>query len=95
MHGGGELERLGPSFLAAASRLLADTLDYEATLSPVARLALPHLGSWCIVDIVEEAGTIRRLAIIHPEQDRAELVRELRTAGRRTGRTRWACPRWR
>lgn len=44
----------GPSFLAEASRLLADTLDYEATLSTVARLALPHLGSWCIVDIAEE-----------------------------------------
>lgn len=75
---GDELERRGPSFLAEASRLLADTLDYEATLSTVARLALPHLGSWCIVDIVEEDGDLRRLAIIHPEADRAELVRELK-----------------
>ena len=75
---GDELERQGPSFLAEASRLLADTLDYEATLSTVARLALPHLGSWCIVDIVEEDGGIRRLAIIHPEADKAEMVNELK-----------------
>ena len=75
---GAELERRGPSFLAEASRLLADTLDYEATLSTVARLALPHLGSWCIVDIVEEDGELRRLAIIHPEAEKAELVRELK-----------------
>lgn len=72
------LEARGPSFLAEASRLLADTLDYEATLSTVARLALPHLGSWCIVDIAEDDGTLRRVAIIHPEPDRAEIARELR-----------------
>jgi GAF domain-containing protein len=42
------------AFLAEASRCLADSLDYDATLSTVAGLALPHLGAWCIVDIVEE-----------------------------------------
>ena len=66
------------SFLAEASRLLADSLDYETTLSTVAELALPHLGAWCIVDIVEESGEIRRLAIVHPQPAKQELARELR-----------------
>ena len=66
------------SFLAEASRLLANSLDYETTLSTVAGLALPDLGAWCIVDIVEANGDIRRLAIVHPEDDKQALVTELR-----------------
>ncbi len=47
-------------FLAEASRLLAQSLDYETTLETVARLATPELGAWAIVDIVEPDGGIRR-----------------------------------
>ncbi len=71
------MEQSGDSFLAEASRLLADTLDYDATLATVARLALPHLGAWCMVDVVEEDGEIRRVAVVHPEAGRQALAREL------------------
>ncbi len=64
------------SLLAEASRLLADSLDYETTLSRVAMLALPHLGSWCVVDLVEDQG-IRRPAVVHPDPEKQELAREL------------------
>jgi signal transduction histidine kinase len=67
----------GGVYLAEASRLLADSLDYETTLSTVAALALPHLGGWCIVDLVEEDGTMRRLAVLHPEPDKQALARTL------------------
>lgn len=67
----------GASHLAEASRLLADTLDYEATLATVAALALPQLGSWCIVDVVEEDGSMRRLAVVHPDPARQALARRL------------------
>ena len=66
------------TFLAEASRLLANSLDYETTLSTVAGLALPELGAWCIVDVAEESGDIRRLAIVHPDPDRQQLARELK-----------------
>jgi signal transduction histidine kinase len=66
------------SFLAEASRLLADSLDYETTLGTVAMLALPHLGAWCIVDVVEEDGDIRRVAIAHPDPEKQALARALR-----------------
>jgi signal transduction histidine kinase len=66
------------SFLAEASRLLADSLDYETTLGTVAMLALPHLGAWCIVDVVEEDGDIRRVAIAHPDPEKQVLARALR-----------------
>ena len=68
------------SFLAEASRCLADSLDYETTLTPVAGMALPYLDAWCIVDVVTPAagGTeIRRLAVLHPDPHKRELARRL------------------
>ena len=62
------------AFVAEASRCLAASLDYEATLRTVAGLALPFLGSWCIVDVVEADGSMRRIAIVHPDPQKQELV---------------------
>lgn len=63
--------------LAEVSRILAGSLGYEATLAAVARLALPYLGSWCALDVCEEGGTMRRLAIIHPDPEKQTLARVL------------------
>ncbi|MEA2422344.1 MAG: hypothetical protein QOF55_1443, partial [Thermoleophilaceae bacterium] len=44
-------------FLAQASGLLAASLDYERTLSQVARLAVPDVADWCAIDIVQPDGS--------------------------------------
>jgi signal transduction histidine kinase len=67
-----------PYFLARASQLLAASLDYENTLVAVAGLALPYLGSWCIVDVLEPDGPMRRLAIVHPDPLKEERARRLK-----------------
>jgi signal transduction histidine kinase len=67
-----------PRFLADASRFLADSLDYENTLVTVAGMALPYLGSWCIVDVVEPDGSMRRLGIVHPDPIKQERARRLK-----------------
>ena len=67
-----------PRFLADASQLLATSLDYEDTLVAVAGMALPYLGSWCIVDVVAEDGTMRRLGVIHPDPAMQERARRLK-----------------
>ena len=67
-----------PRFLAEASRCLADSLDYENTLVTVAGMALPYLGSWCIVDVAEGDGSMRRLGIIHPDPLKEERARRLK-----------------
>jgi PAS domain S-box-containing protein len=64
-------------FLAEASRTLAQSLDYETTLATVAGLATPELGAWVLVDLVEEDGAVRRLAVIHPDPGKQALAREL------------------
>jgi signal transduction histidine kinase len=65
------------SFLAEVSRCLADSLDYEATLTTVAGMSLPYLNAWCIVDVLAEGGGVRRIAVVHPDRDRQEAAREL------------------
>lgn len=64
------------SFLVEATRVLARSLDVETTLAAVARLSLPHLGSWCMVDLLE-GDHMRRLAIIHPDPAQQVLAEQL------------------
>src|SRR2546423_14878474 len=54
------------AFLAETSRCLGDSLDFQSTLETAAALALPHFGTWCMVDVIEPNGAIRRVAVIHP-----------------------------
>jgi signal transduction histidine kinase len=65
------------AFLAETSRCLAESLDYETTLTTCAGLSLPYLGAWCIVDICTLEGDIRRLAVLHPDPAKQELARTL------------------
>ncbi len=50
-------------FMAEASALLAGSLDYATTLRSIARLAVVHLADWCIVDMLEADGSIRRVEV--------------------------------
>jgi PAS domain S-box-containing protein len=65
------------SFLAEASATLAESLDFEATLRSAARLAVPALADWCVVDVVAHGGGVRRVAVAHSDRDKEELAWEL------------------
>ncbi|MBW4678548.1 MAG: PAS domain S-box protein [Microcoleus vaginatus WJT46-NPBG5] len=64
-------------FLSEASTLLASSLDYETTLSRVARLAVPTLADYCVVDIAETNEVFRRVAVVHPNPIKEQLVRDI------------------
>jgi PAS domain S-box-containing protein len=64
-------------FLVQAGAVLASSLDYEATLRSLAELAVPALGDWCAVDVLEDSGRIRRLAVAHLDPRKIQLAREL------------------
>ena len=64
------------AFLAETSRCLANSLDFETTLATGAGLALPYFGTWCMIDIVEADGTIRRVAVIHPDPGKQRQARK-------------------
>jgi len=50
-------------FLAEANVALSASLDFEDTLATVAQLAVRDFADWCIVEIVDEHGHLRRLKV--------------------------------
>jgi signal transduction histidine kinase/HAMP domain-containing protein len=65
-------------FLAEAGATLAESLEYQATLAKVARLAVPRLADWCVVDVVESEGEIHRVAAAHRDPDKDRLLQQAR-----------------
>jgi PAS domain S-box-containing protein len=64
-------------FLSRASTILSSSLDYRETLASVARLAVPRLADWCVVDVVEEDGSLQRLAAEHEDPEKVAQARHL------------------
>src|SRR5438105_9835478 len=76
------------SFLAEASRVLAASLDYEATLRSVARVAIPYLADYVLVDVLETHGRVlRRLAAAHTDPLIEERLASQRPLARTSGST--------
>ncbi len=65
-------------FLDEATTLLSSSLDYETTLGTLSRLAVPRLADLCAVDMVDEQGELRRLAVSHVDPEKADLARRMR-----------------
>jgi PAS domain S-box-containing protein len=65
-------------FLAEAGTLLSASLDYEATLADLARLLIPRVADYVIVDALDERGDLRQVVISHRDPEREVLLRELR-----------------
>ncbi len=68
----------GQRFLARATKELVSSLDYEATLSRIARMAVPELADWCAVDILNPAGSLELLAVAHTDPSKVRWAREFR-----------------
>src|SRR5918993_622850 len=64
-------------FLAESGATLTSSLDYRDTLANVARLAVPILADWCAVDVMEEDGSVERLAVEHSDPEKVALAYEL------------------
>lgn len=72
-----EAARRRLAFLSEASTLLAASLDLETTLATVAKLAVPALSDWCVVDLLDAEGVIRRLKVAHADPGKAGWARQL------------------
>jgi len=79
-------------FLADASAELANSLDYEVTLTSVARMAIPKFADWSGVDLLED-GRIHRLAVEHFDPEKVQLALDIERrypSDRDTGEGAWA-----
>ncbi len=66
-------------FLAEAGMTLGDLLDVQSTARKIARLAVPFLADWCVVDMVGDGGRLSRMASAHADPAREELLTAYRT----------------
>jgi PAS domain S-box-containing protein len=66
------------ALLAAAGPALSASLDYEETLEGITRLLVPDLADWCLLDIVQDDGSVNQLAAAHSEREKEDLLNRLR-----------------
>ncbi|HVG28180.1 MAG TPA: PAS domain S-box protein [Pyrinomonadaceae bacterium] len=64
-------------FLSDATTILASSLNYEATLDAVAHMSAAYLADYCLVDLLEDDGAIRRLVAAHRQPAREAAWREM------------------
>jgi PAS domain S-box-containing protein len=79
------------SFLAAASTILASTLNIDASLQELVELAVPRIADWCSIDLSDQRGQMRRVAAAGDAQagagqSRSHVVADLVARGQTLGR---------
>jgi serine phosphatase RsbU (regulator of sigma subunit)/PAS domain-containing protein len=65
------------TFIAEASTLLAESLDIVETVQRLADLAVPMIGDWCTIHLVDEQGVPQQMAVAHTDPSKLELARSL------------------
>jgi len=65
------------AFLARASALLGESLDYPTRLEALVRLCVPEIADWAEVDLLDEQGELVRLAVAHTIPEREAVMREM------------------
>ena len=68
-------------FVGEVSSILADSLEDPSSLQRLAVLSVPFLGDWCIIDLVEQNGSVQRVAVAHADPAHQELARAVRDTG--------------
>jgi signal transduction histidine kinase len=61
-------------FLSEAGVSMSASLDEAETLATLTQLAVPRLGDWCVVDLLESDGSTRQVAGAHMDEARARLL---------------------
>lgn len=64
-------------FLAKAGPVLAESIDYEATLQAIARLVVPSVADLSAIDLLQEDGALRKVVAYHPDPSRQALLDRL------------------
>ncbi|MEP7064542.1 MAG: ATP-binding protein [Gemmatimonadota bacterium] len=66
-------------FLSRAGDVLHSSLAYEETFRTLLDLVVPALATYCVADVVDESGAVRRLHVVHADPQKQELANRLRS----------------
>jgi len=64
--------------LIEAGAVLASSLDLSTTMGQVAQLTVPRLADLCVIDLVDEEGSIKDVAVASAEKGLARELEQLR-----------------
>jgi PAS domain S-box-containing protein len=76
------------ALLTEATTLLTATLDVDEALDRLTALVVPRLADWCLVEVLDEDGGLRRVGSAHADPGRralAERMEQLRLASAALG----------
>ncbi|HEX6038182.1 ATP-binding protein [Longimicrobium sp.] len=75
----GEAETLArrAAFLSEVSVALGASLDPRHALERLARLAVPELADWCVIDLRRDDGSLERIAAAHADPSKQPLASRL------------------
>jgi signal transduction histidine kinase len=65
--------------LATASDVLSRSLDYDETLAALAKVVVPAIADWCIVDIIDERGPTR-VSVVQADLAKVEVAARIARA---------------
>jgi two-component system, cell cycle sensor histidine kinase and response regulator CckA len=63
-------------FLSEATSRLSASLDYNVTLDSLAQLTVPQLADWCDILMLDDAGVLQRVSIVHSDPARIIAAEE-------------------
>jgi PAS domain S-box-containing protein len=66
------------SLLVEAGAVLASSLEPATTMGQVARLTVPRLADLCVIDLLDDDGSIRDVAVVAKQEEIAEELERLR-----------------
>ena len=72
------MDDVAVELLVEAGVALAESLDMTRTLGRVARLTVPRLADLCVIDLLEQDGSIRQMAVASADERVATDLRALR-----------------
>jgi signal transduction histidine kinase/CheY-like chemotaxis protein len=73
-----ERNRRQAVFLSRLSATFATSLEPKQILTSLANLSVPSFADWCAVDLRQPNGPIERLALVHVEPAKVQLISRLR-----------------
>jgi PAS domain S-box-containing protein len=66
------------TYLAKASAVLSESLDYRKTLQTIAQLMVPDFADWCGVEILDENNVLQQVVVAHKDPEKVRWAQELR-----------------
>src|SRR3989338_1849216 len=63
-------------FMLESAKILSMEVDFRTWLLEKAKLTVPSLADWCAIDILNEYGSLERIAVIHQDQKMTDYLFE-------------------